>query len=106
MGDGMKFANETAFTDAVIDLAMRTSHVVHHDRMKQNVQGLQGFPDLVIVGRGGVLYRELKMPGKDLDPKLHQTTWAAALLVAGADYKIWRPDDWNEIVETLTGRRP
>lgn len=100
----MKFANERAFTDAVIELALMSGHLVHHDRDEQKVQGIQGFPDLVIVGRGRVRYRELKMPGKDLDPKLSQHTWAAVLLGIGVDYAIWRPDDWPTIVRELTQR--
>jgi hypothetical protein len=51
-----------------------------------------GFPDLVIVGPGGVLFRELKaMSGRITRD---QMTWLAALEQAGANASVWRPMHW------------
>jgi hypothetical protein len=51
------------------------------------IQGNKGFPDLVVAGARGVMYRELKSAtGK---PTLDQREWLA--LLGGA---VWRPDDW------------
>lgn len=48
-----------------------------------------GFPDLVIVGRRGVLIRELKTERGKVTPA--QTVWLIALEDAGADVGVWRP---------------
>ena len=50
-----------------------------------------GFPDLVIVGRGGVLIRELKRQRGKVT--VAQTVWLDALEHAGADAGVWRPAD-------------
>jgi len=54
-------------------------------------RSVPGFPDLVLVGPGGVAYRELKTDRGTLSPE--QTTWKWALLAAGQDWAIWRPSD-------------
>jgi VRR-NUC domain len=50
-----------------------------------------GFPDLVLVGPRGVLFRELKRQAKKPTPA--QAEWLAALCRAGADAAVWRPSD-------------
>lgn len=111
----MKFASEEAFTNAVIDLARMAGWLVHHDRgrMKAHIQGNAGFPDLVMVHPyrgirpflGRMIFAELKMPTKNLEAD--QYAWFRALSMAQPlDVEVWRPDDWDKIVETLTGRRP
>lgn len=52
---------------------------------------LRGFPDLVIVGRAGILWRECKGPGERLTAE--QTAWKWLLLSARADWATWRPAD-------------
>jgi len=50
-----------------------------------------GFPDSVIVGPGGLLFRELKsQTGR---PSPDQLRWLQQLRAAGADAAIWTPDD-------------
>jgi|SRR5215472_15125922 len=51
-----------------------------------------GFPDLVIVGPGGVMFRECKtFNGKT---SADQDSWAVTLQEAGQDWALWRPQDW------------
>lgn len=50
-----------------------------------------GFPDLVIVGRHGVLIRELKRQRGGVTPE--QSAWLNALAAAGVDADVWRPTD-------------
>ena len=47
-------------------------------------RSVPGFPDLVLVGRSGVAYLELKSDWKNLRPE--QTTWKYALLAARQDW--------------------
>lgn len=50
-----------------------------------------GFPDLVIVGPAGVLFRELKTAAGKLTAD--QRRWQTELHAAGADVAVWRPAD-------------
>ena len=50
-----------------------------------------GFPDLVIVGRRGVLIRELKRQRGTLTSA--QSVWLDALEDAGVSAGVWRPAD-------------
>lgn len=55
-----------------------------------------GFPDLIIAGPGGVIFREVKsMRGRLTES---QWTWGHRLLKAGANYDIWRPPCWPEAI--------
>lgn len=93
--------SEADLLDAVLDLAALHHVRTAHFRPAQTATGWRtavsgdgaGFPDLVLVGRGGVLYRELKSAAGSLAPE--QQVWLAALADAGADATVWRPVDWH-----------
>jgi len=51
----------------------------------------KGWPDLTIVGPGGVLYRELKSATGSRTPEQRQ--WAEWLTEAGQDVAVWKPRD-------------
>jgi hypothetical protein len=53
----------------------------------------KGFPDLVLVGPGGVLFREAKSDRGSLEPD--QKTWRDALVGAHADWGVWKPRDFR-----------
>lgn len=91
---------EDALLVSVLDLAkylgLRTAHfrpaLSQTGRWITPVQGDgKGWPDLTIVGPGGVLFRELKAEGSY--PTREQRLWLAALAEAGADAGVWRPRD-------------
>lgn len=50
-----------------------------------------GWPDFVIVGPGGILFRENKRHGEDPSPE--QRRWGHVLTASGADWAVWRPLD-------------
>lgn len=76
--------------DAVRTLGLQAYHT-HDSRRSQ-----KGFPDLVIVGATGVLFRELKtMTGKVTE---EQKYWLSILHAAGADVAVWRPNLWPDVI--------
>jgi hypothetical protein len=52
----------------------------------------KGFPDLVIAGPGGMLFRELKSWTGTLSPE--QAVWRDRLIEAGASWGLWSPLEW------------
>lgn len=99
---------ERDFQTQVIDLARICGWRVAHFRPAMTKHGWRtpvaadgkGFPDLVLVRRDRVLWRELKSDSGRLSTD--QALWITALQDAGEDVAVWRPDDFDEIVEALT----
>lgn len=54
-------------------------------------RSVPGWPDLAMVGRYGLAFRELKSQYGTLRPE--QTEWGYALRAVGADWDVWRPSD-------------
>jgi hypothetical protein len=81
---------ETQLDAEVVKLVKALHLVTFHTRDSRRADGA-GFPDRVIVGRGGVLWRELKREWSDLRPA--QTTWKYQLLACGQNWDVWRPSD-------------
>ena len=95
-----RFKSEWAFQAELIREALRLGwKVFHHPDMRKAIG--RGFPDLVLV-KHRVVFAELKRPRKQ--PSERQREWRDALQAAGADWRIWRPADWDDIMNTLTGR--
>lgn len=64
-----------------------------------------GWPDLVLARRTGlhearIIFRELKTESGRVSRA--QAHWGRLLLAAGFDWAIWRPSDWDAILDTLT----
>jgi len=75
---------------ATVRQACKTLHLlVYHTYDSRRSE--RGFPDLVIVGVRGILFRELK--NEKNKPTIHQQQWIQALQAAGADAGLWRPSD-------------
>jgi hypothetical protein len=51
----------------------------------------EGWPDWVLCGPGGVLFRELKR--QQGNPTPQQQAWLDGLTAAGLDADVWRPAD-------------
>lgn len=64
----------------------------HHDKDSRLTEGDPGFPDLVIVGRHGMLWAEVKPhAGSTLRPG--QGRWKHQILAAGGRHVIWTQAD-------------
>jgi hypothetical protein len=81
---------EAQFMDAIRELCKLYGLLVFHCKDSRGSWG-PGFPDLVIVGHGGVIFREAKTARGTTTT--NQEWWAARLIQAGADWAIWRPAD-------------
>lgn len=74
---------------AVIDIIRWLGlHYFHDNDSRRN---RAGFPDLVVAGSQGFLFRELKTETGRLRPE--QLDWISRLTQGGADVGIWRPSD-------------
>jgi hypothetical protein len=77
---------QRAITDLTRWLGLLTFHSGDSRR-----DSCAGFPDLVIAGQGGVIWREIKSERGRLRPE--QLDWLSRLAQGGADAAIWRPSD-------------
>jgi hypothetical protein len=82
--------NESELLARVIMLAWRLGLKAFHSGITWGDTGA-GFPDLVLVGRRGVLFAELKSADGRLSED--QRTWRDRLLAAGQEWRLWRPAD-------------
>jgi hypothetical protein len=90
---------ERELQSAVIQTAGILGYLAMHTRpawtgrgYRTPIQGNAGFPDLVLVGHGKVLFRELKV-GKGVLTS-EQAHWLNALREAGADACVWTDEMW------------
>ena len=68
-------------------------HLVwHHCLHSTRCEGTPGLADLIIIGPGGILFRECK-PHPGAHPSPAQTAWKYAILGAGGDWALWTPED-------------
>lgn len=109
---------EREWQDKIVDLARSCGWRVAHFGHAQTGKGWRtpvrydgkGFPDLVLVHplRKLVWFRECKVgsaTSKRGQPEPDQAAWGLALTMAGADYDVWRPADWESIVGELSEGR-
>lgn len=90
--------DEESFLQAVIALAKRNGWLVYHTR--HSLRSEPGFPDLVCVRHWRVVFAELKSDKGNVSPE--QALWVGRLAQTSAEIYVWRPDDWERIVEILT----
>lgn len=94
--------SEREFTDQVVALARLCGWLVIHFRPARSEQGWRtplqghpGFPDLVMVRGGELIFAELKSATGRLTAE--QRRWIEALDGAGANSFVWKPSDWDAI---------
>jgi hypothetical protein len=80
---------EAALQKAVTDLAALLGIWWYH--AAQPRRDNPGWPDLVLIGRRGALFRELKRDGRQ--PTAIQSEVGRRMRYAGLDWAVWRPAD-------------
>ena len=98
--------SEAIWQRDVIDLARTLGWRCAHFRAARTKHGWatpvaadgKGFPDLILV-RDRVIAAELKAAkGRT---SVEQDAWLAAFTAAGIESYVWRPDDTDQVLETL-----
>lgn len=107
--------NERGFQEQVIDLARLFGWRCAHFRAAMSRSGRwmtpvqadgAGFPDLVLTKDGRLIFAELKAERGVLSQQ--QADWLSALSLvsrhsAHVTAVVWKPRDWDAIVDTLNG---
>lgn len=91
---------EDQLLSQVLELCAWLGVTTAHFRPARTVQGWRtavsgdgkGFPDLVLVAGGQLVFRELKSESGQLDPG--QRRWRDVLQRHGQDWGLWRPSQW------------
>lgn len=93
--------NEAQLQEAVIECAQVLRWRVAHFRAAKTDKGWRtpvsadgaGFPDLVLVRDGRLIFAELKGDGGNTRPS--QQTWLYTLEQTAAEVYVWKPADWT-----------
>lgn len=91
--------SEAEFSLELASFAKLTGWLGYHTHDSRHSE--PGFPDWVFV-RERHLFAELKTNRGRLSKA--QEVWIARLRNAGAEVHVWRPCDWDEVVDVLTRR--
>ena len=89
-------ASEKAFSQQVVDFARLNNWMVY--RTWNSVHSPSGFPDLTMVRDGRLIFAELKAERGKLSDD--QAQWIQELRMCVPVY-LWRPSDWEQIVEIV-----
>ena len=88
---------EAQFMETLIEAAGYLGFRAYHTRFSVGSQA--GFPDLVLTGKGRVIFAELKDDRRKLTPA--QQEYLDYLRAEGIDAYLWRPSDWDDIEDIL-----
>lgn len=83
--------NEKQLTRAVLAMAASAGVLAHHCRDSRHCDGPPGFPDLLLLGGGGLVLAELK--SDDGQTSAGQDLWAWTAHQAGITIPVLRPAD-------------
>jgi hypothetical protein len=83
--------SERQLQDAILELAHLLGWRSYHTFDSRH--SAAGFPDLVLVRGGRLIFAELKKGNEQLSRE--QAEWKRALERAGEVVYVWRPEDWR-----------
>lgn len=89
---------EAQWLKTVTEICHARGYITYH--AKHPRRDPPGFPDLVIVGHGRVIFAELKDIAGKIEPG--QQYWLDRLVEAHQRVYVWRPGDLDEVNEALS----
>lgn len=92
--------SEAQWQRQVLDLAKAFGWLAYHTHDSRH--SAAGYPDLTLVRDDRLMFAELKTDVGKLSAE--QCHWLDALAAAGQTVHVWRPGQWDEIVELLCRR--
>lgn len=94
--------SERDFQWAIIEVAEENGWTFYHTYNSRRC--VAGFPDLVLVRNGVLIFSELKV-GKNKTTAAQERWLDALAAVPGVRVRRWRPEHWSAIREELTCRQ-
>ena len=91
---------ESEFERQVKQLAATFSWSYYHTW--RSIHSPVGFPDCVLAKPGRLIFAELKSEVGKVSQK--QQEWLDTLRAAGQEVYVWRPSQFDEVVEVLKGK--
>lgn len=89
--------SEAAWQAVIVKYAQLHGWVVWHDN--DSLRNDAGFPDLVLVREGRLIFAELKTETGRIRTAQH--AWLSLLKHTAAEVYVWRPSDWPLVEATL-----
>lgn len=90
---------EKDFQALVVDVARLFGWLIFHPYDSR--RSTPGWPDLSMAREGELVFAELKTQSGRVSPE--QQVWLDLLASTGNRAFLWRPSDWPEIVDVLSG---
>lgn len=94
--------SEREFQRMVVELATALGY--RHYHTWNSIHSNVGWPDLVLWKPGRFICAELKSQGGKLTAAQREVL--SSLKEAGVESYVWRPQDWDTIVDVLKGGQP
>ena len=91
---------EAQFQTWVSRIARQAGWMVYHTKLSWG--STKGFPDLVLLRAGRLIFAELKSDHGCASPE--QERWLAELRATGAEVYLWRPAQVEDVFRCLTAR--
>jgi hypothetical protein len=100
----LRIVKEREWQNLVIQLATSMGWKHYHPPDNKPINGriqkiVAGFPDLVLVKDGRLIFAELKRETGRLSPE--QIEWLRELEACGTEAYVWKPSQLQEVKETL-----
>ena len=96
----IKWELESGWQSEIVKTAKKTGNRAYHTFNSRKSE--PGFPDLTIYGPVGFLMVETKRVKTRCTDEQLET--GARLIEVGVDWRVWRPQDWDEVVATFATR--
>ena len=90
---------EKEWLATVLDIAHTYKWMCYHTHDSRHSE--PGFPDLLILGHGRIIFTELKTAKGKVT--YYQEVWITGLRNAGQTVYVWRPSDVDEVHAVLGG---